>query len=57
MEKLGAKVATQTAGSSLRHFIPLFSGVISGGVDAAATRAIGELADRMFTKKRFAYTA
>lgn len=55
VEKLGTKVVSQSAASSLRHFIPLFSGVISSGVDVASTRAIGALADRMFTPKKSAY--
>ena len=44
-------------GVAVDHELKVVAHAVAGGVDAAATRAIGELADRMFTKKRFAYTA
>ena len=50
-EKLGFRIATKSAASGLRHIVPLLGGLVSGSYDALSTRAVGELADKMFPAK------
>lgn len=44
-----AKYGTKRATVTLAKFVPVVGGVIGGGIDAAATRAVGSFAKQFFT--------
>lgn len=50
---VGAKLTTQFSKTGLKKMLPVIGGLISGGIDVTATRAIGSAAKKMFYNSQY----